>query len=158
MSGLVCLARPASAARPSLFALRSLVRRFESCRGHSIVEVQTWYQRNGFTGAEAAGVGGGVVGPGLGAAVHVGVEQYREGPGQVGADLVVLVEVELGEERLVAQPAGLVAAALVDAGGVTEQVEAVLQLGAGLRRSRRGRPRSESRCALARRRCGPACA
>jgi hypothetical protein len=103
-----------------------------SGRGHSIVEVQTWYKRNRFAGAEVAWVGGGVVGPRLGALMDAGVEQNRERPGQLGADLVVLVEVEFGEECLVAQSAGLVVAALIDAGGVAEQVEAVLQLGPGL--------------------------
>ncbi|MDA8062330.1 MAG: hypothetical protein M0T80_07865 [Actinomycetota bacterium] len=64
--------------------------------------------------------------------MHVGVEEDGERPGQVGADRVVLVEIELGEERLVAEPAGLVLAALVDGVGVAEQVEAVFQLRAGL--------------------------
>jgi hypothetical protein len=60
-----------------------------------------------------------------------GIEQDRERAGQLSADLVVLIEVELGEERLVAQSAGLVVAAFV-AGSVAEQVEAVLWLGTGL--------------------------
>jgi hypothetical protein len=79
-----------------------------------------------------------------------GSSRIPDGQGQLDADLVVLVDVELGEERLIAKPAGLVVASLVDAGGVAEQVEAVLQLGAGL-----GlvavRPRSGSRCPPARR-------
>ena len=70
-------------------------------------------------------VGGGVLGPGLCALMGAGVEQDGERAGQFSVDLVVLIEVELGEECLVAQSAGLVVAAGVDAGGVAEQVEAV---------------------------------
>jgi hypothetical protein len=44
----------------------------------------------------------------LGLGLGGGVEEDAEGPGGVGSDLVILVEVDLGEERLVAEPAGFV--------------------------------------------------
>jgi hypothetical protein len=59
-------------------------------RVHLIVEVQTCDMRYGFACGDTACVAGGVVGPGLSAFVDVGVEQNREGPGQLGADWVVL--------------------------------------------------------------------
>ncbi|WP_232005207.1 hypothetical protein [Propionibacterium freudenreichii] len=52
-----------------------------------------------------------------------GVEEHLEGPGVVHAEVVVLFDVDLGEERLVAQaPVGVVAA-VVDVGAVFEQVQ-----------------------------------
>ncbi|MCA0435139.1 MAG: hypothetical protein LCH98_01400 [Actinobacteria bacterium] len=48
------------------------------------------------------------------------------------AQLVVLVDVDLREERLVAQPPVAVVAADVDVGAVGEQAESVVEVGAGI--------------------------
>ena len=46
------------------------------------------------------------IGPAQGLFLGVGVEQQPEGSGGLGADRVVGVEVDAGEERLVRHPAG----------------------------------------------------
>lgn len=47
---------------------------------HLIVEIQIWYQRNGFASAQAAGVGGRVVDTGLSLCLGSGVERDAERP------------------------------------------------------------------------------
>ncbi|MDQ4113909.1 MAG: hypothetical protein M3306_22850 [Actinomycetota bacterium] len=74
----------------------------------------------------------GVRGPGERVRVDLGVEQHLEGPGVLDAEFVVLVDVDLGEERLVAQPAVSVVAAGVDVGAVLQQVQGVVQVRAGV--------------------------
>lgn len=76
--------------------------------------------------------GGGVLGSGSGVVLDCGVEQDRERVREVRANGVVFVEVDLGEERLVAQPAGLVVSSLVDRGSAAEQIGAVFEFGAGI--------------------------
>lgn len=48
------------------------------------------------------------------------------------SQLVVLVDEDLGEERLVAQPPVGVVAAGVDVGAVREQAQGVVEVGAGI--------------------------
>ncbi|WP_145229263.1 hypothetical protein [Rudaeicoccus suwonensis] len=55
-----------------------------------------------------------VVGPAQGLLLGVGIEQQPEGWGWLGADRVVGVEVDVGEERLVGHPADSRRAAGVD--------------------------------------------
>ncbi|WP_165367917.1 hypothetical protein [Phytoactinopolyspora endophytica] len=43
-----------------------------------------------------------VFGPGQGVGVDLWIEQHLEGAGVLGAQLVVFVDVDLGEERLIA--------------------------------------------------------
>ncbi|WP_460944563.1 hypothetical protein [Okibacterium endophyticum] len=51
----------------------------------------------------------GVRGPGQGVGVDDGVEQHLEGSGVLDAEFVVLLDIDLGEERLAAQaPVGVV--------------------------------------------------
>ncbi|MGO2791809.1 hypothetical protein [Microbacterium gubbeenense] len=67
----------------------------------------------------------------MGVAGFVGVEDDAEGFGEDGSDGVVFVDVDLDEEGLVAESAGLVVASGVDAGDVGGEVEAVADVGAG---------------------------
>ncbi|WP_279071855.1 hypothetical protein [Microbacterium lacticum] len=81
------------------------------------------------------GRGSGLVrvrGPGERVGVDGGIEQHLEGAGVLDAQLVVLIDVDLGEERLVAQASVGVVAASVDVGAVPEQVQRVVQVGAGV--------------------------
>ncbi|MCY7401399.1 MAG: hypothetical protein LH477_10640 [Nocardioides sp.] len=65
--------------------------------------------------------------PGQGARLDLGVEEQLERLGVLGAQTQVVLDVDLGEERLVAQPPGEVVAAGVEAGEVVEQVETAAQ-------------------------------
>ncbi|MGE0819355.1 hypothetical protein [Kocuria marina] len=60
------------------------------------------------------------------------IKEHLEGPVVLDPQLVVLVDEDLGEERLVAQPPVGVVAAGVDVGAVGEQSEGVIEAGAGL--------------------------
>ena len=73
-----------------------------------------------------------VVGPSEGVGVDLGVEEHFEGVVVLDAELVVFVDVDLGEEGLVAQAAAGVVAAGVDLGAVGEQVEGVVEVGSGV--------------------------
>ncbi|MDO5500307.1 MAG: hypothetical protein Q4F67_11590, partial [Propionibacteriaceae bacterium] len=64
--------------------------------------------------------------------VDLGVEEHLEGPVVLDAEPVVFVDVDLGDEGLVAQaPIGVVAP-VVDVGAVLQQVEGVVEVGAGV--------------------------
>ncbi|PDQ34302.1 MAG: hypothetical protein B5766_11685 [Candidatus Lumbricidophila eiseniae] len=67
----------------------------------------------------------------MGVAGLVGVEDDIERFGEDGSDGAVFVDVDLDEEGLVAEPAGLVVTSGVDAGYVGGEVEAVADVGAG---------------------------
>jgi len=69
-----------------------------------------------------------VCGPGQGVGVDLRIEQHLEGPVVLDAQLVVLVEEDLGEECLVAQPPVGVVAPAVDVGAVGEQAERVVEV------------------------------
>ena len=73
-----------------------------------------------------------VCGPGQSVGVDLRIEEHFEGPVVLDAQLVVLVDVDLREERLVAQPPVGVVAAGVDVGAVGEQSEGVVEVGAGV--------------------------
>ncbi|MBF9335990.1 hypothetical protein G3N30_07035 [Microbacterium lacticum] len=73
-----------------------------------------------------------VCGPGQGVGVDLRIELHLEGPVVLDTQLVVLVDEDLGEERLVAQPPVGVVAAGVDIGAVAQQAERVVEVGAGL--------------------------
>ncbi|WP_241263434.1 hypothetical protein [Microbacterium esteraromaticum] len=60
------------------------------------------------------------------------IKEHLEGPVVLEPQLVVLVDEDLREERLVAQPPVGVVAAGVDVGAVGEQAEGVVEVGAGL--------------------------
>ncbi|MEJ7756707.1 MAG: hypothetical protein WKF83_10660 [Nocardioidaceae bacterium] len=70
--------------------------------------------------------------PGQGARLDLGVEEQLERLGVLGAQTQVVLDVDLGEQRLVAQAPGEVVAAGVEAGEVVEQVEAAGQDGLGV--------------------------
>lgn len=72
------------------------------------------------------------MGPSEGVGVDLGVEEHFEGAVVLDAELVVFVDVDLGEEGLVAQAAAGVVAAGVDLGAVGEQVEGVVEVGSGV--------------------------
>ncbi|WP_241742651.1 hypothetical protein [Microbacterium lacticum] len=55
--------------------------------------------------------------------MNAGVQQHFVGAGELGAEVVVLIEIELGEEGLVAQTAVGVVAAGVDVGAAFEQAQ-----------------------------------
>ena len=74
----------------------------------------------------------GVCGPGECVGVDLGVEQHLEGPVVLDAQLIVLLDVDLGEEGLVAQASVGVVASAVDVGAVLKQVEGVVQVRAGI--------------------------
>ena len=78
-----------------------------------------------------------VCGPGQRVGVDLGVEEHLEGSVVLGAQLVVLVDEDLGEERPIAQPPVGVVAAGVDVGAVGQESEGVVEVG-GRRRTRRG--------------------
>ncbi|MGO3041234.1 hypothetical protein [Ancrocorticia populi] len=67
-----------------------------------------------------------------GVAVDLGVEQHLVGALVLDSELVVFLDVDLGEEGLVAQAAVGVVAAGVDVGAVGQQVEGVCEVGAGV--------------------------
>ncbi|GMA24925.1 hypothetical protein GCM10025864_26840 [Luteimicrobium album] len=71
-----------------------------------------------------------VRGPGEGVGVDGGVEQHLERSSVLDAELAVFLDVDLGEERLVAQSAVRVVAAGVDVGAVSQETEGVIQVGA----------------------------
>ncbi len=73
-----------------------------------------------------------VLGLGEGVGVDLGVEEHFEGSVVLDAELVVLVDVDLGEEGLVAEASVGVVAACVDVGVVGEQVEGVVEVGSGV--------------------------
>ncbi|WP_232004584.1 hypothetical protein [Propionibacterium freudenreichii] len=73
-----------------------------------------------------------VLGPGEGVGVDLGVEEHFEGSVVLDAELVVFVDVDLGEEGLVAEASVCVVAAFVDFGAVGEQVEGVVEVGSGV--------------------------
>jgi len=60
------------------------------------------------------------------------IKEHLEGPVVLDPQLVVLVDEDLREECLVAQPPVGVVAAGVDVGAVGEQAERVVEVGAGL--------------------------
>ena len=60
------------------------------------------------------------------------VEQHLEGPVVLDPEFVVLLDVDLGEEGLVAQAPVSVVAPVVDVGAVLQQVQGVVQVGAGV--------------------------
>ncbi|KAB1655049.1 hypothetical protein F8O01_12335 [Pseudoclavibacter chungangensis] len=60
------------------------------------------------------------------------VEEHVEGLRVVRADLAVFVDVDLGEERLVAQASGVVVASFVDRCDVAEQTQCVVQVRFGV--------------------------
>ncbi|MDK9295044.1 hypothetical protein FAM19031_001144 [Propionibacterium freudenreichii] len=72
------------------------------------------------------------MGPGESVGVDLGVEEHFEGSVVVDAELVVFVDVDLGEEGLVAEASVGVVAAFVDFGAVGEQVEGVVEVGSGV--------------------------
>ena len=72
------------------------------------------------------------------------------------AQLVVLVDEDLGEERLVAQPPVGVVAAGVDVGAVGEQAEGVVEVGSGVGVVAESGRRCGESLGRVRRRCGPA--
>jgi len=73
-----------------------------------------------------------VRGPGQSVGVDLRIEEHLEGSVVLDAQLVVLVDEDLGEERLVAQPPVGVVASSVDIGAVGEQTERVVEVGAGV--------------------------
>lgn len=73
-----------------------------------------------------------VLGPGQGVDDHVWVEQHLERAGVLDAQLVAFIEVDLGEQPLVAQTTVRVVAAGVEVGAVLQQVEGVIEVGAGV--------------------------
>ncbi|WP_162494733.1 hypothetical protein [Tessaracoccus flavescens] len=73
-----------------------------------------------------------VCGPGQGVRVDLRIEEHLERLVVLDAQLVVLIDEDLGEERLVAQPPVGVVAAGVDVSAVGEQSEGVVEVGAGV--------------------------
>ena len=73
-----------------------------------------------------------VRGAGQDVGVDLGVEEHLEGPVVLDAQFVVLVNVDLGVEFLVAQPPIGVVASGVDVGAVGEQPECVVEVGSGV--------------------------
>ena len=73
-----------------------------------------------------------VCGPGQSVGVDLRIEEHFEGPVVLDAQLVVLVDVDLGEEGLVAQASVGVVAPLVDVGAVSQEPEGIVEVGAGV--------------------------
>lgn len=101
---------------------------FESRRLHPTHKARTL--ANGIVGSGSGLVA--VLNPVEGVSVDLRIEEHLKGPVVLDAQLVVLVDVDLGEERLVAQPPVGVVAARVDVGAVGEQSEGVVEVGAGV--------------------------
>ncbi|MEP6527659.1 MAG: AAA family ATPase [Nocardioidaceae bacterium] len=70
--------------------------------------------------------------PGQGTRLDLGVEDQLERLGVLGPQGLVVLDVDLGEQRLVAQPPGEIVAAGVETGEVIEQVETAGQDGLGV--------------------------
>src|SRR5699024_2418056 len=73
-----------------------------------------------------------VLGPVERVGVDLGVEEHLEGPVVLDAEPVVFVDVDLGEEGLVAQASVGVVEPLVDVGAVSQESEGVVEVGAGV--------------------------
>ncbi len=73
-----------------------------------------------------------VCGPGQSVGVDLRIEQHLEGPVVLDTQLVVLLDEDLREERLIVQPPAGVVAPGVDVGAVGEQPEGVVEVGAGV--------------------------
>src|SRR5699024_1599816 len=73
-----------------------------------------------------------VLGPVERVGVDLGVEEHLEGPVVLDAEPVVFVDVDLGEEGLVAQASVGVVEPLVDVGAVSQESEGVVEVDAGV--------------------------
>lgn len=96
--------------------LKSFQSGFESQWGHPTYKARTLAHRINGPGSGLVGV----FSPGEGVGIDLGVQQHLEGACVLDVEFVVLVDVDLGEQCLVAQASVGVVAAGVDVGAADQ--------------------------------------